>query len=123
MQEMQVQSLRREDSLEWAVATHSSILAWEIPWTEPGELPSIGVIKSPTRLSSHTRTVLGWGASICISNMLVWGYTFEYHCFVGKKNPVNLKHQLFTPGPGLFYAGARLTLVVIVSMYVLLCSW
>ena len=42
MQEMQVQSLRREDSLEWAMATHSSILAWEIPWTEPGGLQSVG---------------------------------------------------------------------------------
>ena len=31
MQEMQVQSLRRKDSLEWEMATHSSILAWRIP--------------------------------------------------------------------------------------------
>ena len=37
MQEMQVQSLGQEDSLEKEMATHSSILAWEIPWTEePG---------------------------------------------------------------------------------------
>ena len=49
MQEMQFQSLRREDSLEWEMATHSSILAWEIPWTEePGQLQSMGVTKSPT---------------------------------------------------------------------------
>ena len=34
MQETQVQSLGREDSLEKGMATHSSILAWEIPWTE-----------------------------------------------------------------------------------------
>ena len=33
-QETQVQSLRREDPLEKEMATHSSILAWEIPWTE-----------------------------------------------------------------------------------------
>ena len=39
MQETQVQSLGREDSLEKGMATHSSILAWEIPWTEePGGL-------------------------------------------------------------------------------------
>ena len=31
---MQVQSLGQEDSLEEEMATHSSILAWEIPWTE-----------------------------------------------------------------------------------------
>ena len=34
MQEMQVQSLGWEDPLEKEKATHSSILAWEIPWTE-----------------------------------------------------------------------------------------
>ena len=34
MQEMQVQSLGQEDPLEKEVATHSSILVWEIPWTE-----------------------------------------------------------------------------------------
>ena len=38
-QEMQVLSLGREDPLEKEMATHSNILAWEIPWTEePGEL-------------------------------------------------------------------------------------
>ena len=34
MQETQVQSLGQEDLLEKGMATHSSILAWEIPWTE-----------------------------------------------------------------------------------------
>ena len=34
MQETQVQSLGREDPLEKRIATHSSILAWRIPWTE-----------------------------------------------------------------------------------------
>ena len=34
MQETRVQSLGREDSLEKEMATHSSILAWRIPWTE-----------------------------------------------------------------------------------------
>ena len=34
IQETQVQSLYREDPLEEEVATHSSILAWRIPWTE-----------------------------------------------------------------------------------------
>ena len=39
MLESQVQSLGQEDSLEKEMATHSSILAWEIPWTEePGGL-------------------------------------------------------------------------------------
>ena len=39
MQEMRVQSLGWEDPLGWETATHSSILAWKIPWTEePGGL-------------------------------------------------------------------------------------
>ena len=39
MQETQVQSLGWEDPLEEGMATHSSVLAWEIPWTEePGGL-------------------------------------------------------------------------------------
>ena len=43
MQETQVQSLGREDPLEKGMATHSSILAWRISWTEePGELQSMG---------------------------------------------------------------------------------
>ena len=43
MQEMQVWSLGQEDPLEKEMATHSSILAWEIPWTEePGRLQSMG---------------------------------------------------------------------------------
>ena len=38
-QEMQVRSLGQEDPLEMERATHSSILAWEVPWTEePGGL-------------------------------------------------------------------------------------
>ena len=42
--EMRVQSLDREDPLEEEVATHSSINAWEIPWTgEPGGLQPMGL--------------------------------------------------------------------------------
>ena len=44
MQETQVQSLSGEDTLEKGMATHSSILAWRIPWTEePGGLQSLGL--------------------------------------------------------------------------------
>ena len=43
LQETQVQSLGQEDPLEEEMATHSSILAWRIPWTEePGGLQSMG---------------------------------------------------------------------------------
>ena len=48
-QEMLVWSLVQEDPLEKEMATHSSILAWEIPWTEePGGLQSLGLQKNQT---------------------------------------------------------------------------
>ena len=49
MKEIQVQSLGWEDPLENGMDTHSSILAWRIPWTEEsGRLHSMGVAKSQT---------------------------------------------------------------------------
>ena len=49
MRETQVQSLGQEDALEEGVATHSSTLAWRIPWTEePSGLQSMGSQKSWT---------------------------------------------------------------------------
>ena len=45
MQETQVRSLVWEDPLEKELATHSSTLAWKIPWTEePGRLKSMGLL-------------------------------------------------------------------------------
>ena len=47
MQETRVQSLDLKDPLEEEMAIHSSILAWEIPWTKgPGGLQSMGSQKS-----------------------------------------------------------------------------
>ena len=51
MRETQVQSLGGEEPLEKAMATHSSTLAWKIPWTEEP-----GLTKSRTRLSDFTFT-------------------------------------------------------------------
>ena len=49
MQETQVRSLDQEDILEKGMATHSSVLAWKILWTEePGRLQSMGSQKSQT---------------------------------------------------------------------------
>ena len=77
MQEIWVQSLGQEDPLEnemathssilaweipWTEATHSSILAWEIPWTEElGRLQSMGSQESDTteQLSTTAQTRLG----------------------------------------------------------------
>ena len=53
MQETQVQFLGQEDPLEKEMATHSSILAWEIPWTEEhGRLQTMGFTKSQIPLSN-----------------------------------------------------------------------
>ena len=47
LQETQVRSLGQEDPLEKGMATHSSILAWRIPWIEePGQLQSMGLQKA-----------------------------------------------------------------------------
>ena len=62
MQDMQVGSLSGEDPLEKEIATHSSILALKIPWTEePGGLQSMGsqnrhnlVIKQHQQMDSET---------------------------------------------------------------------
>ena len=51
IQETWVQSLDWEDTLEKEMATHSSMLAWKIPWMEkPGWLQSMGLQKSGTQL-------------------------------------------------------------------------
>ena len=59
MQETWVQSLGGEDPLKKEMTTHSSILAWEIPWTEvPGRLQSTGSQKDTTeQLSTGTHTL------------------------------------------------------------------
>ena len=56
MWETWVQSLGREDPLEKEMATHSSILAWRIPWTEElGGLQSTGCKESDTTKQLHLR--------------------------------------------------------------------
>ena len=54
-----VQPLGQEDALEKEIATHSSILAWEIPWTEePGGLQSIESKRGRHNLATNTVRVL-----------------------------------------------------------------
>ena len=53
MQEMQVRSLGQEDTLGKEIATHSSVLAWRIPWAEePSDLQSMGVSKVGNELAT-----------------------------------------------------------------------
>ena len=68
MQETWVQSLNREDPLEKEMAIHSSILAWEIPWTEElGGLQSIGWQRIGHDLVTKQQQYLLWRTvfSIC----------------------------------------------------------
>ena len=63
MRETQVRSLGQEDPLEKGMATHCSVLAWRIPWTEePGGLQSMGSLSDQhfhTCDSSHLVNVCG----------------------------------------------------------------
>ena len=59
MQETQVRSLDQEESLEKGLATHSSVLAWKIPWTEePGGLQSMGLQSVGHNLATNTFTFI-----------------------------------------------------------------
>ena len=59
MQEMQVQFLGQEDPLEKGMSAHSSILAWEIPWTEePDGLQSMVLQRVGQELATKTTAIL-----------------------------------------------------------------
>ena len=66
IQETWVQSLGQEDPLEKGMATHSSILAWKIPWTEePGGMQSMGM-----QTESETTGLLSMYTRVCITFVL-----------------------------------------------------
>ena len=57
VQETRVQSLGQEDPLEKEMTTHSSILAWKVPWTEePGVLPCMGLQTDMTERLTQINT-------------------------------------------------------------------
>ena len=73
MQETQVQSLGWEDPLEKGMATHSSVLAWRIPWTEePGGLQSMG----SRRVGQDWATSTDWVPWVI--QQIPIGYLFTY---------------------------------------------
>ena len=80
----QVQSLGREDPLEKEMATHSSILAWRIPWTE-----------KPGRLLSTRLQIVGhnWAISLSLNREVIPGK------IVGSSPPVKPRHE--TPATNL----------------------
>ena len=89
MRETQVQSLGREDPLEKGMATHSSILAWSMPWTEePAGLPSVRsqrVRHDWVNLSSH-QSVCAFRAEStncpCSPFLSAWHRADTHHIFV-----------------------------------------
>ena len=61
-----VQSLGQEDPLEKGMATHSSILAWRIPWIEePGQATVCGVAKSQTLTGRLTLEIFTFTSLLC----------------------------------------------------------
>ena len=75
MQEMWIRSLQQEDPLEWEMATHSSIPAWGIPWTEePGGLLSVGCRES--EVTEHTCTLV----ELCTADPRL-DYCWQKECF------------------------------------------
>ena len=75
MQETQVQFLGQEDPLEKEMATHSSILAWRIPWTDkPGGLQSMGLQESDTteQLNHHHLSLAAAAVEFTPKPVVVW---------------------------------------------------
>ena len=69
MQETQVQSVGWEDPLEKEMSTHSSILAWRIPWTEGAWQATVhGVTESLTRLTDYTVSSQAWQERSCFKS-------------------------------------------------------
>ena len=79
MQQIQVRSLGREDTLEEEMASHSGILAWDIPWTEePDGLQSMGLQNSQTQLSNETTILLIYSSLFLMwaskTHMNIWAF-------------------------------------------------
>ena len=73
IQETWVQSMGQEDPLEKRMATHSSILAWRIPWTEePGKLPSKELQRAGHDLGTNTNYRLYQIISTSIKFAIRW---------------------------------------------------
>ena len=85
MRETQVWSLGWEDSLEEAMATHSSIVAWRIPWTEePGGLQSMGSQRTGHNWATMHSTaspnaVVCWGARGSGFSVCIWKVHISVH--------------------------------------------
>jgi len=87
MQETWVRSLGQEDPLEKEMVTHSSTLAWKIPWTEkPGRLQSMGLGRFGLQSMGLGRFGHDWETSLHFTSLPplgwchlhIWGYWYAY---------------------------------------------
>ena len=77
IQEMQVWSRSQEDPMEEGMATHFSILAWKIPWTEePGRLPSMGLQR--VRRDWECKLIPFWGVLSTLLQFAVRLFLFKF---------------------------------------------
>ena len=96
MQEMQVQSLSWEDPLKKGMATHSSVLAWKIPWTEESDrLQSMGLKES--EMTDHASDLL----EVCNTHQILrlstcMSYYKNYNKFKDLKHPFIIT-QCYSP--------------------------
>ena len=81
---MQVWSLGQEDPLEKGMATHSSILAWRIPWTGAWRATVQGVAKHQTRLSKPSH-ICDMHINICIKYMHICHTSYIYSLSLEKE--------------------------------------
>ena len=80
IQETEVRSLGQEDPLEKEMATHCSVLAWEISWTEePGRLQSMG---SQSEMTEHAHN--SFSKSYILSELKLGFVTNEIHHYLNK---------------------------------------
>ena len=95
MKETLVWSLGQEDPLKEEIATHSSVLAWKIPWTEePGRLQSLG--------SQRVRHIFYTGIHLCFDEWLtkwlcMWAIYKNNNLFINSrlvKHTVNLYYEI-----------------------------
>ena len=79
MQETHIWSLGQEDPLEKGMATHSSILAWKVPWTEePGRLQSIGSQRVRHDWATNTNFIIGHRIQTSLFQCKNNSFSFEF---------------------------------------------
>ena len=83
-QETWVQNLGRDDPLEWEMTTHSSILAWKIPWTEePGRLQSMRSQRSRAWVNNLQQTTVTKPSNYCVQvDHKGKGNRYVLRCFI-----------------------------------------